>query len=217
MIRTRLTELLGIACPVIQSAMGYVSGAGLAAAVSGIGGAERPGQVAMDEAVERSVRSGEHLAVQAGTGTGKSLAYLVPAVAHALASGSAVVVATATIALCGIKFFFQNTVRRDWTSLKLLRPPRSKKLPVVLSRQEVNAIHGQLQSTQDCDESDGVSVASCHMPPPSVLTSTRRMPRVPAKAIPLTCTGPRVRLAPRTGLSMRLNVCSGPQYQPCDW
>jgi ATP-dependent DNA helicase DinG len=71
----------------------------LAAAVAGIGGAERPGQVAMAEAVERSLRSGEHLAVQAGTGTGKSLAYLVPAIAHALASGSAVVVATATIAL----------------------------------------------------------------------------------------------------------------------
>ena len=67
--------------------------------MAGIGGAERPGQVAMAEAVERSIRSGEHLAVQAGTGTGKSLAYLVPAVAHALASGSAVVVATATIAL----------------------------------------------------------------------------------------------------------------------
>ena len=71
----------------------------LAAAVAGIGGAERPGQVAMAEAVEQSLRSGEHLAVQAGTGTGKSLAYLVPAVAHALASGGAVVVATATIAL----------------------------------------------------------------------------------------------------------------------
>jgi ATP-dependent DNA helicase DinG len=71
----------------------------LAAAVAGIGGAERPGQVAMAEAVERSIRSGEHLAVQAGTGTGKSLAYLIPAIAHALASGSAVVVATATIAL----------------------------------------------------------------------------------------------------------------------
>jgi ATP-dependent DNA helicase DinG len=71
----------------------------LAAAVAGIGGAERPGQVAMAEAVEQSIKSGEHLAVQAGTGTGKSLAYLVPAVAHALASGSAVVVATATIAL----------------------------------------------------------------------------------------------------------------------
>ncbi|MGI8449506.1 MAG: ATP-dependent DNA helicase [Streptosporangiaceae bacterium] len=71
----------------------------LTAAVAGIGGAERPGQVAMAEAVERSLRSGEHLAVQAGTGTGKSLAYLVPAVAHALASGTSVVVATATIAL----------------------------------------------------------------------------------------------------------------------
>ena len=52
--------------------------------------------------------------------------------------------ATATIALCGIKFFFQNTVRRDWPSLKLLRPPRSKKLPVVLSREEVKAILAQV-------------------------------------------------------------------------
>jgi len=71
----------------------------LAAAVTGIGGAERPGQVAMAEAVERCLESGEHLAVQAGTGTGKSLAYLVPAAAHALGSGQPVVVATATIAL----------------------------------------------------------------------------------------------------------------------
>ncbi len=71
----------------------------LAAAVAGIGGAERPGQVAMAEAVEKSLRSGGHLAVQAGTGTGKSLAYLVPALAHAISTGTAVVVATATIAL----------------------------------------------------------------------------------------------------------------------
>jgi ATP-dependent DNA helicase DinG len=71
----------------------------LAAAVAGIGGTKRPGQVAMAEAVERCLQSGEHLAVQAGTGTGKSLAYLVPATAHALASGETVVVATATIAL----------------------------------------------------------------------------------------------------------------------
>jgi len=71
----------------------------LAAAVTGIGGAERTGQVAMAEAVESSIAGGEHLVVQAGTGTGKSLAYLVPAAAHAAATGSAVVVATATIAL----------------------------------------------------------------------------------------------------------------------
>jgi ATP-dependent DNA helicase DinG len=71
----------------------------LAAAVAGIGGAERPGQVAMAEAVEQAIETGEHLAVQAGTGTGKSLAYLVPAIRHALTTRSTVVVATATIAL----------------------------------------------------------------------------------------------------------------------
>ena len=53
----------------------------------------------MAEAVRQAIETGEHLAVQAGTGTGKSLAYLVPAVRHALTTGSTVVVATATIAL----------------------------------------------------------------------------------------------------------------------
>jgi ATP-dependent DNA helicase DinG len=72
----------------------------LAAAVSGIGGAQRPGQVAMAEAVQQAMGSRQHLAVQAGTGTGKSLAYLVPAVRHALGeSGKPVVISTATIAL----------------------------------------------------------------------------------------------------------------------
>jgi ATP-dependent DNA helicase DinG len=71
----------------------------LAAAVAAIGGAERAGQVAMAEAVERAIDGGEHLAVQAGTGTGKSLAYLVPALRHAIAERTTVVVSTATIAL----------------------------------------------------------------------------------------------------------------------
>ena len=52
----------------------------LEAAVAGVGGTERPGQVEMAHAVADAVESGEHLLVQAGTGTGKSLAYLVPAV-----------------------------------------------------------------------------------------------------------------------------------------
>src|SRR6266446_8364426 len=71
----------------------------LAMAVAGIGGAERPGQVAMARAVQTAMETGEHLAVQAGTGTGKSLAYLVPAARHAAAQGATVVVSTATIAL----------------------------------------------------------------------------------------------------------------------
>ncbi|WP_182543446.1 ATP-dependent DNA helicase [Halosaccharopolyspora lacisalsi] len=53
----------------------------------------------MAEAVRHSIDSGEHLAVQAGTGTGKSLAYLVPALRHAVAEGATVVISTATIAL----------------------------------------------------------------------------------------------------------------------
>ncbi|MCM1942649.1 ATP-dependent DNA helicase [Streptomyces sp. G3] len=67
----------------------------LHAAVTAVGGTERPGQVAMAEAVEEAIDGGSHLLVQAGTGTGKSLGYLVPALAH----GERVVVATATLAL----------------------------------------------------------------------------------------------------------------------
>ena len=48
--------------------------------------------------------------------------------------------ATTTIALCGIKFFYERTMKREWTTLGLIRPPREKKLPVVLSREEVRRI-----------------------------------------------------------------------------
>jgi ATP-dependent DNA helicase DinG len=74
-------------------------GALLAAAVHAVGGTDRPGQALMADAVDQAIRTGEHLAVQAGTGTGKSLAYLVPAIRHAVAAGTTVVVSTATIAL----------------------------------------------------------------------------------------------------------------------
>lgn len=71
----------------------------LARAVDALGGARRDGQLEMTEAVARAFDTGEHLAVQAGTGTGKSLAYLVPAIARAVADDAPVVVSTATIAL----------------------------------------------------------------------------------------------------------------------
>ena len=68
----------------------------LAAAVGAVpGGTSRPGQEAMAKAIERAVQDREHLLVQAGTGTGKSLAYLTPAL---LVDGP-VVVSTATLAL----------------------------------------------------------------------------------------------------------------------
>ena len=67
----------------------------LAAAVDAVGGEERPGQLQMAEACATAFAEREHLLVQAGTGTGKSLAYLVPALLH----DGPVIVATATIAL----------------------------------------------------------------------------------------------------------------------
>ena len=71
----------------------------LAAAVAALGGSERDGQMRMAEAVAHAFDIDEHLAVQAGTGTGKSLAYLVPAIARAVVDDHPVVVSTATIAL----------------------------------------------------------------------------------------------------------------------
>ena len=71
----------------------------LAHAVAALGGAERTGQVTMARAVHGAMESGRHLAVQAGTGTGKSLAYLVPAIVRAMEDDQAVIVSTATIAL----------------------------------------------------------------------------------------------------------------------
>ena len=68
-------------------------------AVDAVCGTEREGQVRMADAVDTAIRTGEHLAVQAGTGTGKSLAYLVPAIRHAVEREATVVVSTATIAL----------------------------------------------------------------------------------------------------------------------
>ena len=68
----------------------------LAAAVGAVpGGTSRPGQEAMAAAIEKAIGDREHLLVQAGTGTGKSLAYLAPAL---LVDGP-VVVSTATLAL----------------------------------------------------------------------------------------------------------------------
>lgn len=69
------------------------------AAVAAVGGAPRPGQQQMTEAVAKAFDDEHHLLVQAGTGTGKSLAYLVPSIVHANATGKPVIVATATLAL----------------------------------------------------------------------------------------------------------------------
>ena len=96
----------------------------LAVAVAGLGGSERGGQIEMATAVAHAFETGEHLVVQAGTGTGKSLAYLIPAIVRAVSDDAPVVVATATIALQ------RQLIDRDLPRLAdsladaLPRPPR---------------------------------------------------------------------------------------------
>ena len=80
----------------------------LDAAVEAIGGQPREGQIEMAEAVANALSDRHHLLVQAGTGTGKSLAYLVPALVH----GKKVLVATATLALQ------RQLVERDLPKIK---------------------------------------------------------------------------------------------------
>ena len=73
--------------------------AALDEAVRRLGGAPRAGQVEMADRVAGSLEAGGHLLVQAGTGTGKSLGYLVPVMVHVLDAGERAVVSTATLAL----------------------------------------------------------------------------------------------------------------------
>ena len=97
----------------------------LGAAVASLGGHERPGQVQMAEAVADAMTDRTHLLVQAGTGTGKSLGYLVPALLHE----DRVVVATATLALQ------HQLVERDLPALIQAVPGRAVADAVVLRAQ----------------------------------------------------------------------------------
>jgi integrase/recombinase XerD len=52
---------------------------------------------------------------------------------------------TMTIAICGIKFFFERTLVREWTTFNLVRPAPEKKLPVILSQKEVRQILSRIR------------------------------------------------------------------------
>ncbi|KGM15477.1 hypothetical protein N867_08200, partial [Actinotalea fermentans ATCC 43279 = JCM 9966 = DSM 3133] len=94
-------------------------------AVSSLGGRRRDGQHRMALAVGRAIDTGEHLLVQAGTGTGKSLGYLVPAVRHAVLADERVVVSTATLALQ------RQVMARDLPLVAEAVAPRLPRAPAV--------------------------------------------------------------------------------------
>ena len=133
----------------------------LAEAVAALGGTERAGQVRMAEAVARAIRTGEHLAVQAGTGTGKSLAYLVPAIRHAVARGETVVVATATIALQ------RQLVDRDLPRLATALEPRLGRAPtfaILKGRRNYLCLHRIRNGSLEGDGEDLFEAASMASP-----------------------------------------------------
>jgi len=114
----------------------------LHAAVEAVGGDDRPGQIQMAEAVKHALDSGEHLLVQAGTGTGKSLGYLVPSLLH----GKRVVVATATLNLQ------HQLVERDIPALKEAARATLDKVPhhaVVKGRSNYACLHRVREGAPD--------------------------------------------------------------------
>ena len=123
----------------------------LDAAVESLGGTQRPGQIAMAEAVSTALAEERHLAVQAGTGTGKSLAYLVPAIRHAQANDTTVIVSTATLALQ------RQLVERDLPRLvEALDPllPRTPTFAILKGRSNYVCLNkiGVLDGTGDGQE-----------------------------------------------------------------
>jgi ATP-dependent DNA helicase DinG len=126
----------------------------LATAVAALGGSERSGQLQMATAVADAFETGEHLAVQAGTGTGKSLAYLVPAIARAVADDAPVVVSTATIALQ------RQLVNRDLPQLVDALTdalPRAPRFALLKGRQNylcLNKIHNGAAGQSEANSAD---------------------------------------------------------------
>jgi Rad3-related DNA helicase len=87
---------------VLKEAAHVLSAGGpIAERLGGVGGGyeSRPEQASMAEAVARALETRSRLLVEAGTGVGKSFAYLVPAILRCVLMGEKVVIATATIAL----------------------------------------------------------------------------------------------------------------------
>jgi DNA polymerase-3 subunit epsilon/ATP-dependent DNA helicase DinG len=98
--RQPVSEGAGPAIPVAESTLlGYLAADGPLASLLGNHFEQRSGQTAMAAQVLHALNTGDYLLVEAGTGTGKSLAYLLPAALFALANHCRVLVATNTIAL----------------------------------------------------------------------------------------------------------------------
>ncbi|ASU83081.1 ATP-dependent DNA helicase [Nocardiopsis gilva YIM 90087] len=181
----------------------------LDAAVSALGGARRDGQVAMAAAVDDAIAAEEHLVVQAGTGTGKSLAYLVPAIHHALRTDSTVVVSTATIALQ------RQLIDRDLPRLaEALSPLLGREPTFAILKGRRNYLCRQRLQTAD-DEPEDAALFDPHQ-----LSSLGRQVKRLHEWADVTITGDRDELVPGVSdlawrqVSVSANECVGASACP---
>ncbi len=187
----------------------------LARAVAGIGGAERPGQVTMARAVRDAIETGEHLAVQAGTGTGKSLAYLVPAARHAVGQDATVVVSTATIALQ------RQLIDRDLPRLAAAIAPLLGREPVfAILKGRRNYLCLQRLRGGPADDGAGAGGAEAALFDPRAVSAIGRQVQRLHDWAATTKTGDRDELVPGVGdqawrqVSVSARECVGVQRCP---
>lgn len=107
----------------------------LEVAIAGLNGEKRVGQEEMALAVAAAIKNKKHLLVQAGTGTGKSLAYLLPLIENAIKQEHPFIVATATLSL-QTQIFKRDLPRL----LEIVAKEIDKKIKVVLIKGRRNYI-----------------------------------------------------------------------------
>jgi ATP-dependent DNA helicase DinG len=116
---------------------------------------DRPHQTALAHTIEKAFANGELLAAQAGTGTGKSLAALVPAIDHAKTTGLPVIVGTATISLLNQYAakdlpFLEETLGIDF-KWALLKGRRNYACKAKLSELDADTVANQAQLLTELD------------------------------------------------------------------
>jgi len=134
----------------------------------------RPGQIEMARAVMRAFEEKRHLIVEAGTGTGKTLAYLVPAVAAALGGNGRVIVSTGTKNLQEQLMekdipFLQNVLPKSFTAtymkgrsnyLCLSRFGRAQSAPVLEGLDEVDYFEEVSQWSRETETGDRAELSN---------------------------------------------------------
>ena len=139
---------------------------------------------------------------------------------------------TCTVALCGIKFFYEHTLKREWPTLTMIRPPKEHKLPVVLSVDEVQQLLGHvrlyhyrvcLSTIYACGlrVSEGVELQVTQVDGARMLLHVRqgkgaKIATCPCHLIPLRCyanTGPLI-VTPCGYFRLRIREATIHQLQP---